>query len=39
LDESPSQINPKLDLNTPKAGGAVQFQISDFGFEMGFRPI
>src|SRR5262249_41379327 len=34
LDESPSQIrNPKSQI------GPVQSEFSDFGFEMGFRPI
>jgi hypothetical protein len=42
LDESPSQIrNPKSQLGLPAGSEAIRFQIkiSDFGFEMGFRPI
>jgi hypothetical protein len=49
-DKSPSQIrNPKLQIGLPQPAVAlgsmvrrhcvVQFQISNFGFEMGFCPI
>jgi len=44
LDESPSQVrNPKSQIGTAKPrlfrAIRVQFKISDFGLEMGFRPI
>jgi hypothetical protein len=33
--------NPKSETSnwTGNRGSAVQFQVSDFGFEVGFRPI
>ena len=48
LDESPSQIrNPKsqVELEWPRTASSrgatelVRFEVSDFGFGMGFRPI
>src|SRR5215813_10583035 len=38
LDESPSQIR-NLELDSKRRSWAVQFETSDFGSEMGFRPI